>query len=54
MWTVERWEDDVTSGDDLLPSETFTVGDQPRQDLVFRGTLGGADHTLHARLSQGL
>jgi hypothetical protein len=54
VWTFEIWEDDVTSGDDLLLSETFTVGDQPRQDLVFRGTRSGADYTLYAQLSQGL
>lgn len=51
VWTFEIWEADWTSGNDLLLSESFTVGDQPRQDLVFRGTRSGADYTLYAHLS---
>ncbi|MEV0583519.1 hypothetical protein [Nonomuraea sp. NPDC050310] len=50
-WTFEIWEDDVTSSDDLILRESFTVGEEPYQELVFRGTRSGADYTLYARLS---
>ncbi|RSM98103.1 hypothetical protein DMB42_44630 [Nonomuraea sp. WAC 01424] len=50
-WTIKIVEDDITSPDDIILSETFTVGTDPYQELTFRGTYSGADYTIYAHLS---